>query len=771
MKSRVQDVPGTPTEDYLEGIELADQTSAAGHQFYCRPETEDFIVFEDVVDRNEYLLQDEFNSDDIIIDVGAHIGSFSYAAALRKPGKVYAYEAHPVNHAIACKNLAHFGDLVRCRNQAVWRSDKLGETLYNEDISTYEGTGGVSVLWNNEGLPVPSISLDEVLFEASNGFKRRIRLLKLDCEGSEYPILFTSNHLDIVDEICGEYHEIQPDRIPERARVKGRSEPFNRWGLRDFLQNHGWSVQLEHRGKADGLFRARPGNLEVEAADCNEPEVNIQELKTRIQEAVARRQAAGQTSFINASAELFDLLLADDLAVGLPVSGFSPNGELSLAPAEITRLALQPEFICRRDDHYHVNDLLKYHDHQFVWNAYRALLKREPDEEGLRTYLKQLRSGGFNKIDVLASLRFSPEGRRNAITIDGLRTPAFIRRLYRLPILGYLMELTVGLARLPSLIRNQRRIEGYLVAQGERVATHFNNTSWALADQLSSLNQNLNQHVNQAHAQLSESFTHSISELATAQKAIARAQHQQVAALFREQQRALPNGSVPGSKIDARDRQLVLDELYASLENQFRGSPEHIKESLGVYLRLLKDAAITSDILDIGCGRGEWLELLRAEGLRARGVESNHPMIDQCPKELEIVEADAIAYLRGLPENSLSAVTAFHFVEHIRLEELIDLLDEINRALRPGGLLIVETPNPKNLVVGACNFYSDPTHRRPLFPETLQFILDHRGFVRTQLQYLHPVEGSPFQDGSEAAQALNSWLFSARDFAIIGWKA
>src|ERR1700693_2779368 len=86
------------------------------------------------------------------------------------------------------------------------------------------------------------------------------------------------------------------------------------------------------------------------AVPASEPEIDIQEIKSGIQRAVARRHAAGQTSFINASAELFELLLADDLTVGLPVSDFSPNGELSLAPAEITRFALQPEFICRRDD-------------------------------------------------------------------------------------------------------------------------------------------------------------------------------------------------------------------------------------------------------------------------------------------------------------------------------------------------------------------------------------------------------------------------------------
>src|SRR5205085_11167109 len=126
---------------------------------------------------------------------------------------------------------------------------------------------------------------------------------------------------------------------------------------------------------------------------------------------------------------------------------------------------------------------------------------------------------------------------------------------------------------------------------------------------------------------------------------------------------------------------------------------------------------------------------------------------------LEVIELDALSYLRGQPPESLNAVTGFHVIEHLSFETFVELLDEIKRTLRPSGLVIFETPNPKNLVVGACNFYSDPTHLKPLFPETIEFILNHRGFVRPQLQYLHPVEGSPFQDRSEASQALNSWLF------------
>src|SRR5712691_4435921 len=150
-------------------------------------------------------------------------------------------------------------------------------------------------------------------------------------------------------------------------------------------------------------------------APDGEPEIDVQAIKSGIQQAVARRQAAGQTSFINASARLLELLSQDA----------SSLAEVSSSSAE-TRFRSQPEFIPNRDDHYHVTDLLQYHDRDFVWNAYRALLKREPDTEGLSAFLEKLRSGRFNKIDVLARLRFSPEGKRNHVRVDGLAWPGTI---------------------------------------------------------------------------------------------------------------------------------------------------------------------------------------------------------------------------------------------------------------------------------------------------------------------------------------------------------
>ena len=190
------------------------------------------------------------------------------------------------------------------------------------------------------------------------------------------------------------------------------------------------------------------------------------------------------------------------------------------------------------------------------------------------------------------------------------------------------------------------------------------------------------------------------------------------------------------------------------------------------YLPFLKQAEITDGILDLGCGRGEWLELLVEEGLKGRGVETNHILIEQARTDgLEVIEENALSYLRTVPDQSLNAVTGFHFIEHLSFETLIELLDEIARTLKVGGLVIFETPNPKNLVVGACNFYSDPTHLKPLFPDTIQFIVSNRGFNDVQVEYLNPVGGSPFDDESEWSQALNTWLYGPRDFALIGRRA
>jgi len=176
-------------------------------------------------------------------------------------------------------------------------------------------------------------------------------------------------------------------------------------------------------------------------------------------------------------------------------------------------------------------------------------------------------------------------------------------------------------------------------------------------------------------------------------------------------------------------------------------------------------------VVDLGCGRGEWLEVLKEERLPARGVDQNQVFIEQCRTlDLEVVPSDAIDYLRSLPESSLRAVTAFHLVEHLPFPALMTLLDEILRTLMPGGLVILETPNPENLVVGGCNFYLDPSHQHPLPSPLLHLLVESRGFSQTEIVKLHPNDAARVQESSELALRFNNFMFGHLDYAVIGWK-
>lgn len=193
---------------------------------------------------------------------------------------------------------------------------------------------------------------------------------------------------------------------------------------------------------------------------------------------------------------------------------------------------------------------------------------------------------------------------------------------------------------------------------------------------------------------------------------------------------------------------------------------------MGVYLPIFREAEVVADVLDIGCGRGEWLEILQQEGVGARGIDHNRVFIEQCRQNgLDVVEADGLAYLRSLPDQSLNAVTSFHLIEHLPFEGLIALLDEMIRALRSGGLVILETPNPENFMVGSCNFYADPTHRNPIPSPTLKFLLESRGLVRLEVMKLRPWDAAKIEGDSEIVKRFNEYFYSAPDYGIVGRKA
>ncbi len=216
-----------------------------------------------------------------------------------------------------------------------------------------------------------------------------------------------------------------------------------------------------------------------------------------------------------------------------------------------------------------------------------------------------------------------------------------------------------------------------------------------------------------------------------------------------------------------------LNDFYVLFEDRFRGTRSEIKDRVRFYLPFLKEAkagTTARPILDVGCGRGEWLELLDENGFRATGVDLNAAMVAQCAeRNLTATHADAIEHLRSLPPNSHGGVSGFHIIEHLPFETLLQLFMETLRVLKPGGIAIFESPNCKNLSVGACYFNVDPTHRNPVFPETAAFMMETQGFADAQLEYLSPAERR-LVNGDQDAEIVNDLLFGPQDFAVIARK-
>ncbi|MHB1331613.1 MAG: class I SAM-dependent methyltransferase [Sulfuriferula sp.] len=214
------------------------------------------------------------------------------------------------------------------------------------------------------------------------------------------------------------------------------------------------------------------------------------------------------------------------------------------------------------------------------------------------------------------------------------------------------------------------------------------------------------------------------------------------------------------------------DGFYRAFEKKYRGTREVIKSRLGVYLPFVSpliELDKNAKTIDLGCGRGEWLELMAEIGFKPYGIDLDEDMLSDClALGLPAEKGDAVAYLTKLPSESQAVVSAFHVVEHISFEQLRTVVAEALRVLKPGGLLIMETPNPENIVVATRNFYLDPTHLRPIPSQLLSFLPEYYGFARIKAVRLQ-----------ESKELLQSTLLTfhdvlggvSPDYAVIAQKA
>lgn len=222
----------------------------------------------------------------------------------------------------------------------------------------------------------------------------------------------------------------------------------------------------------------------------------------------------------------------------------------------------------------------------------------------------------------------------------------------------------------------------------------------------------------------------------------------------------------------------LLDQFYLELENNLRGSESEIMQKQKPYIKRFSQAAIDYKkypVVDLGSGRGEFLELLSQNKIRGIGVDLNETMVERMHKKgLEAVNNDAITYLRESKSSSLGGVVGFHIAEHIPFDQLIELVSEARRVLVPGGFLLLETPNPESLQVGAFTFHYDPSHLKPIPPALLEFTAKFRGFERTEIIRLAPeIDETEIKDLEKKDQHLADAyrrLFGPRDYALLAYK-
>jgi len=542
-------------------------------------------------------------------------------------------------------------------------------------------------------------------------------------------------------------------------------------------------------------------------------------------------------------------------------------------------------------DQYRLSDFLPYEDEEFVENAYRAVLRRAPDEQGMAHHVELLRSGVATKVEVLASLRWSPEGNARAVHIDGLLVPTTLQRWKRKRLVGPVLDWLHTLARLPRLAQQQsihgarsaretRRVGELLNAlAGNSIArtgmleqrldefavdaTHANRelseralvlegilaaefgpdvfqaaaAGGGSADESVPQRRSLLVRLSQAEDRLdglSTGFAGLQATIQRVEEAVARLEAGH-AALAEVQAGAQAQADARIAEGVARDQQINtlrvqsderlkflesatvhlgdlvnslavtpiappaptpeaaaavvesptasgMSALYSALEDSFRGSRELVRERVRPYLAELETARRGAPqdnlVIDIGSGRGEWLELVHEAGYQARGIDMNSMFVQNCRAlGLEVVQGDAFDVLREMPSGSATAITSMHLIEHLPFETMIALIDECRRVLRPGGLLILETPNPENLSVGAFSFYMDPTHRNPLPPGLMFWLTRSRGFAEVRIDRLthardvvFPELLDPALPGADSLNPIIEQFRAPLDYAVIARK-
>ncbi len=215
---------------------------------------------------------------------------------------------------------------------------------------------------------------------------------------------------------------------------------------------------------------------------------------------------------------------------------------------------------------------------------------------------------------------------------------------------------------------------------------------------------------------------------------------------------------------------------YFLFENKYRGTLEDIKKRQEIYIDIFRGA---SHVIDLGCGRGEFVELLKENGIDAEGIDLSEDNVQSCQeRQLPVYKDGIFEYLSAAEDSSLGGIFCSQVVEHFTTEQLLTFIQLAYKKLKPNAPIVIETINPKNIVAVSNWFYMDLTHVRPVHPETLKFVLESYGYYVKETNYLHPDSQAMMpklknpEEGEFNAKLdhLNECLFGPQDYAVVAYK-
>lgn len=406
-----------------------------------------------------------------------------------------------------------------------------------------------------------------------------------------------------------------------------------------------------------------------------------------------------------------------------------------------------------------LSELLSYSGGEFIRKAYLSILGREPDPEGFKYYLENLLKGKFSKIDVIVRLRYSREGRERGIKIKGLSKHRILYSfLSTLPGFGGIVSGIKFFVTLPRFIAYVRGIEATLDFQISNLKSLISDLGKIQAEhnfRISNLEVNLlklkdsqEESVKQIE-RLSTIVDKQLDKVRRLESGLERVSLEirevglgieRVKKDISDVKIELQGEPVPDT-VEVELKGPVIEEknYYTAFESLFRGSYEDVKRHLERYLKYIPERLVGEfPVLDVGCGRGEFLELLKDHGIEAIGVDIDIYQVENLEKKgYSVYRKDVNSFLKE-SNTKFSALTAFQVIEHFDIDYLKDFLKLSFERLVPGGVLILETVNPWNFEAFP-RFYIDETHVRPVPPDTLSFMLRWFGFSDLKLLFLSPL--------------------------------